>query len=194
MKKGSSTFYWPQLLWRTVFPLTAMVELSAALGFLNITPTFTTSGLVLTSIAAWVGVEWANKVKVHYSHTPLHWTIVVTIIVIVLADAVGDLSHLYAHFPQYDAVLHFIVPFILAIILHILLQGRYPKAPQSLLILAAITLSVTLSAVYEVEEYLEDLFFDSNRLGDAFDTANDLMLDTLGALLLWPLEKLRNRK
>ncbi len=39
------------------------------------------------------------------------------------------------------------------------------------------------SVFYEIEEYLEDILTGSNRLGDGFDTANDLALGILGGIL-----------
>lgn len=36
-------------------------------------------------------------------------------------------------------------------------------------------------ALYEIEEYLEDFFTASMRLGDGPDTANDIMLNVIGA-------------
>jgi uncharacterized membrane protein YjdF len=48
----------------------------------------------------------------------------------------------------------------------------------SLLLAAASTLS--LSAIYEIEEYTEDLIFHTHRLGPGADTANDLLFNLLG--------------
>ena len=41
----------------------------------------------------------------------------------------------------------------------------------------------TLGTIYEIEEYLEDVFFHSNRLGDGYDTANDLLMNNSGAFI-----------
>ncbi len=38
-------------------------------------------------------------------------------------------------------------------------------------------------AFYEIEEYLESYLLKNNRLGDRFDTPNDLLLDMAGSAL-----------
>ena len=48
----------------------------------------------------------------------------------------------------------------------------------SLFLAAASTIS--LGALYEVEEYAEDLLFNTNRLGPGADTADDLLLNIFG--------------
>ena len=44
----------------------------------------------------------------------------------------------------------------------------------------AATSTISLSALYEVEEYVEDIFFKTNRLGPGVDTASDLLFNILG--------------
>lgn len=61
------------------------------------------------------------------------------------------------------------------------LKWRCPRAVTYGLALGASTIFAVL---YEVEEYLEDYFFQTNRLGDGPDTANDLMLNLFGGALL----------
>ncbi len=56
-------------------------------------------------------------------------------------------------------------------------EGRLKLA----LFLAA-TSTITMSALYEVEEYTEDLLFHTNRLGPGTDTADDLFMNSLGVL------------
>ncbi|MCK4553341.1 hypothetical protein KAU19_00025, partial [Candidatus Parcubacteria bacterium] len=41
----------------------------------------------------------------------------------------------------------------------------------------------SLSALYEIEEYLEDVIFHTNRLGPGADTANDLFCNLTGVLI-----------
>jgi len=38
--------------------------------------------------------------------------------------------------------------------------------------------------MYEIEEYLEDYFTGSHRLGDGLDTAEDLMFNIVGGLVV----------
>ncbi len=37
--------------------------------------------------------------------------------------------------------------------------------------------------MYEIEEYLESYYLNNNRLGDRFDTPNDLLLNLSGTIL-----------
>jgi uncharacterized membrane protein YjdF len=43
--------------------------------------------------------------------------------------------------------------------------------------------SVLFAVLYEMQEYLEDVFSGSHRLGDGPDTANDLLLNLIGGLV-----------
>jgi uncharacterized membrane protein YjdF len=44
--------------------------------------------------------------------------------------------------------------------------------------------SMAIGSLYELEEYGEDVLMHSNRLGTAFDTGNDMLMNTVGAILL----------
>lgn len=59
-------------------------------------------------------------------------------------------------------------------------MGSFPRGETYII---GFSLSVVIQVVYELEEYVEDLLTGSNRLGDGFDTANDLMLGLFGAML-----------
>ena len=48
----------------------------------------------------------------------------------------------------------------------------------------SIAITGFLGSLYEIEEYLEDFFRGSHRLGDGFDTANDMLLNALGAVFI----------
>ncbi len=52
----------------------------------------------------------------------------------------------------------------------------------NLAIFMAATSTMTLSALYEIEEYAEDFLFHTNRLGPGADTANDLFCNLTGVL------------
>lgn len=58
-----------------------------------------------------------------------------------------------------------------------------------LAIFIAAVSAISLGAIYEVEEYTEDLVYGTQRSGLGTDTANDLSLNFLGivlmSLLLW---------
>ena len=48
----------------------------------------------------------------------------------------------------------------------------------------ALCLNVLFAVLYEIEEYSEDFFYGTNRLGDGPDTANDLMLNLIGGAII----------
>lgn len=58
-----------------------------------------------------------------------------------------------------------------------------PKIPLALLLFLGISVTSLFGSFYEIEEYLEDAFYNHRqvRLGDGPDTANDLLLNLYGA-------------
>jgi uncharacterized membrane protein YjdF len=48
----------------------------------------------------------------------------------------------------------------------------------------ALCVSAFLGVLYELEEYLEDVFTHSQRAGTSFDTSNDLLWNTIGAIVI----------
>jgi uncharacterized membrane protein YsdA (DUF1294 family) len=54
------------------------------------------------------------------------------------------------------------------------------RIPDEVLYLLALGINVIVAVLYEVEEYLEDFFTLSQRLGDGPDTANDMMVNLIG--------------
>ncbi|MBU0963868.1 hypothetical protein KKC06_02410, partial [Patescibacteria group bacterium] len=63
-------------------------------------------------------------------------------------------------------------------------QAGRIKIGKKLLGFMAITGSAFFGVLYELEEYLEDVFTGGNRLGSGVDTANDMMWNTIGALIV----------
>ncbi len=153
---------------------------------------FTWLGLVITSVFVFTLLEIVaakyRKIKGHY----LHWSIWVIAVIALWLDASGDFFHLYGKISWWDQVVHYGVSAIMAFTLLavinafwidkfkyslLLKEGRFKL---SLYLAAASTIS--LGALYEIEEYLEDVLFHTNRLGAGTDTANDLTMNTLGVL------------
>jgi hypothetical protein len=51
------------------------------------------------------------------------------------------------------------------------------------LFFSGVAFATMLATLYEVTEYTEDFITGSHRLGDGFDTVNDLVLGMVGGLL-----------
>jgi hypothetical protein len=54
----------------------------------------------------------------------------------------------------------------------------------SLALFLAASTTMTLGALYEIEEYIEDVLYHTHRSGLGHDTPNDLLLDFLGVALV----------
>ncbi len=107
---------------------------------------------------------------------------------IVLVDFVGDVLRLYGRWEQYDQFAHLLSgPLLVGALilgLSVIARAEQWRVPNSVLILLALGLDAIIAVCYEIEEYLEDVFTLSHRLGDGPDTANDLMMNVLGGVLL----------
>lgn len=166
-----------------------MVELLGGLRLLPLRAEFTWKGLLLQSLAAIVVFEllyWiVRRYKLNYvvGYSALAFAVLIAI------DAVGDIGHLYGAFMWYDQVVHALGGFVAGLgatstltAVHTRLRG-----PESLmhleLLLSGLAFATMLATLYEITEYAEDYLTGSHRLGDGFDTANDLVLGMLGGLI-----------
>lgn len=172
-----------RLLWRIVLIPLIVFELLAVLGVFAIDVDYTTFGLLLTSTAVFLGLEISYRhIQQRFQHL-VRWWAVVPVLTATLLDAAGDFFHWYSRYPRYDAVLHYVGSLAAAAFLwNILTAFFHTRRDRGLLLWSTFTTAVTLGAFYELEEYLEDVFTTSQRLGDGPDTGNDLLLNTLGAV------------
>lgn len=143
--------------------------------------------MILQVTSVWLAIEivsmWIQKKKVDY--TLGLGALLITAQVIV--DAIGDMGHLYGQFLWYDQMLHFasgfIATFIVGGLFYAIHKIHDKRRPGLEVFIAALGVGTLVSVVYEIEEYLEDFFTGSHRLGDGFDTANGLMLAVLGGII-----------
>ncbi|MDD4271679.1 MAG: hypothetical protein PHF50_02650 [Patescibacteria group bacterium] len=177
---------------RFLFVALIVFEILNFLKILQFNTQFTWLGLVITSIFTLAVLEMTahnyRKKKGHY----LHWSVWVIITIALALDAAGDFFHLYSRYDWWDQVVHYFNSAIICFTLFAVINAFYiDKFKFSLLLkegrlklalFLATTATVSLGALYEMEEYLEDVFFHTNRLGSGADTANDLTLDILGAV------------
>ncbi len=103
-------------------------------------------------------------------------------------DFFGDILGLYGKWMYYDQVVHFLSGPALVTSLILVFERIADRlkwwSPRAVTYGLALGASTIFAVLYEVEEYLEDFFFGTHRLGDGPDTANDLMLNLIGGALL----------
>src|SRR3989338_7987445 len=167
------------IIWRLLFGGVIFFEILVWLELLPLTATFTILGLIITQSAAWIILEFVqSKLR-----RPYQWWIMSLVVLSMTLDMAGDLFHWYDRFFWYDAVLHFFGSSVAALWVWNVFMIVYSKrAPHKLILLAVFGLGIAMGVSYELEEYLEDYFTGSHRLGDAFDTGHDLLLNTVGVL------------
>jgi len=177
---------------RLLFTGLIVFEILNFIKILQFNTQFTWLGLVITSIFVLTLLEiTAYKYRQKKGHY-LHWSIWIIITTALGLDAAGDFFHLYVKISWWDQAVHYSVSAIIAFTLFAVINAFWiDKFKYSLLLkegrlklalfLAAAS-TISLGALYEVEEYLEDVFFHTNRLGPGIDTADDLTLNILGAI------------
>lgn len=172
---------------RLIFLALTSFESLNLFGFLNFALEYSWLGLVLTALAVWLGLEFVN----HFVKTRYNYSLPAFIFVIptlnVLVDAFGDIFRWYGKFFWYDQLGHFLGGAAAAgIVFFITLSiTRYKnlKISKFFLGLFAFSLANVFGILYELEEYAESFFLHNNRLGDRFDTPNDLFFNLVGSLI-----------
>lgn len=173
---------------RTAVAGLIIFELLNELKILHFTLDFTWLGLSITAIICWIIIEFANyALKKSCGKALAGWAMFVVASAVYL-DALGDILHFYGRFGWYDQVAHLAGGAAVAIlsfnILWQISQCEKIRLGQWNIGFFSIAIAALFGSLYEIEEYLEDFFTGSHRLGDGFDTANDLMLDIIGAIII----------
>lgn len=173
---------------RSLFAGVILFELLNWIGVLDYSLDFTWLGLVLTSGFVWGAIEiTSRKIKKSTGRT-LPWVVYFGGWFSVTMDALGDVAHWYTEFVWYDQMTHTLGGGMVALIAYFafwrLYQSQAIKVGRKLLAYMAFTTSAFLGVLYELEEYIEDVVTGGNRLGTGVDTANDMMWNTIGALVV----------
>ena len=181
---------------RIGFVLVFAFEIANYFGLLHFTLDYTWLGLIVTMLGASFGIEIADYCMRRSVGVELPWLLWPVIFGAVFIDVVGDVFSLYSSFTWFDQVAHFLGTAAPALVFYVFFHNlqkvkgwRYPVALNLLL---AFGLAMALGAFYEIEEYVEDFLAGSNRLGDGQDTANDLLLNTFGAISMLAVIAVRN--
>ena len=100
----------------------------------------------------------------------------------------GDVKRFYGTYSWYDQAMHLCGGAATAFagwsLFKDILEPDSLKIHHWLAAVLGFGVGVFGGALYEIEEYSEDVLTSSHRLGDGFDTANDLLLDILGAAII----------
>ncbi|MBI4133165.1 hypothetical protein HY478_00975 [Candidatus Uhrbacteria bacterium] len=171
---------------RVAFFALILFEIANYVRVLHFTPNYTWFGLLVTSLVVFVGIECGAVILRRKARVTLPWAVWPLALAVVALDAFGDIFHFYSRWSWYDQFGHFLGSLVTMVVIFSALIAierthgwQHPRHVNPLL---ALGLSMTLAILYEIEEYLEDYFGLSHRLGDGPDTANDLAMNLLGAL------------
>ncbi len=152
-------------------------------GVLKFPLDFSWLGLIITAAIVWLVIE----LTAYFLKNPQFLKIALPLSFVgIFIDFSGDIFRFYSQFGWYDAFAHFSAVTIVAYLIYLTSKKITAdnRIVQSLLILG---LSNLFGALYEIEEYLEDLIIRDGkwlRLGDGPDTANDLLFNLLGSLAI----------
>jgi uncharacterized membrane protein YjdF len=177
---------------RLLFVALIIFELLNYLKILQFNLEYTWLGLIITSSVAFLILEIAaHKYKKIKDHN-LHWIIWFIVVGGLSLDAAGDFFHLYGKLFWWDRVVHFFISAVACFTIFTVISAfwidkfkfclLFNSGKMRLASFLAMTSTISLSAIYEIEEYAEDLIFHTHRLGLGVDTADDLLFNTLGAL------------
>lgn len=118
----------------------------------------------------------------------LPWAVVWLVALGVWFDGMGNFLHFYANISWWDNLAHAVGTGALAAGIFVLVQmfqnkGTIVLGPK-LRAVFVISVTTTLSAIYEITEYIGDTIYPTNRITGIFDTASDLMWNFLAAVVV----------
>jgi uncharacterized membrane protein YjdF len=175
-----------KIISRTAIAGLIVFELLNEAGILLFSLDFTWLGLSITAIFCWSVIEIiSGLLKKSYGAPLAGWTMFIAAGAVYM-DALGDILHFYGRFGWYDQFAHFAGGAAVAILAFDIAWRLAQKHKIPLWFSSFFTIAATalFGALYEIEEYLEDYFTGSHRLGNGPDTANDLFLDIIGAIVI----------
>jgi len=105
-------------------------------------------------------------------------------------DALGNFFHMYGRQfgpMQYDEFAHMIVqvlvsPIIVWLVSNVLHRNGY-RLPTKLTAFFAATIVFSISAIYEIIELWDEVYFGGHRIWGPYDTATDLQWDLCGIIV-----------
>ena len=193
-----------QLTWTTLGEnrkaLFSFLSLGGLLAYLliaqQLTPGFTDFwGYLVVQIAFFMVFLVAAEL-VFAKEGGLSWITHAVAVITAYADVLGTDGNLYAAIDEYDKFTHFFGVAAIAAVCYDILKALYRRGavkwqPNDRLMFT-IAISVALGIMWEGYELIGDKVFNTTRVGGRWDTGNDIVSDSLGAIvfatLLWWME------
>lgn len=172
---------------RLAFLALTLFELANLFGILHFELDFSWLGLIFTSLFVWIFLEIVNYYHRQRVGRVLPGFILITTVLMVLVDALGDVLRFYSRFWWYDQLTHalggIVAAGVLFFIVWLYLTWKKTELGNKFIGLVAVSGTACFAALYEIEEYLETLILHNNRLGDRFDTPNDILWTVVGGIV-----------
>ncbi len=173
---------------RLLFAVLIIFETLNQLKILKYTLTFTWLGLIITSGLIWLFLEFISLYMRKKCGRQISGLAMLAAAAVVYFDALGDIFLFYAKYGWYDQTAHLIGGaaaggIVFSLISSLVACNRVKMGVFGIAFFSWMSAGF-FGMLYELEEYFEDFFTGSRRLGDGFDTANDLFLNISGALII----------
>lgn len=168
---------------RILFAGLILFEMLNGFGILQVPLDFSWFGLIVTSATAWLIVEMLFGRMGHRNDRGIALMISFGSVIL---DAVGDVFHLYSRIAWYDRLLHVIGGAVAAYLICLLVR-RYDGIKDAVLQwLFVVGVASLLGSLYEIEEWLEDVWVHGKmlRLGGGPDVADDMLMNIIGAIVV----------
>ncbi|MFC1662750.1 hypothetical protein ACFL04_01115 [Patescibacteria group bacterium] len=103
-------------------------------------------------------------------------------------DAAGNFAHLYGRYGWWDQLVHVVGPAMVAAIFVYIFAGFQQKGELNLSKFwhnfIVISSAMLLTVLYEITEYVGDILFNTNRITNLLDTADDLWWGLLAIVIV----------
>lgn len=159
------------------------------------------AALVVTNLAATAGLLWLDR-GLRRRGGSLTMLTILFVITAVWLDALGNFQHLYAGFWWWDRVTHAAGGLaVSALFMDLCLARRRAgnwNVPESMMLWYGFLLGQFVAAMYEVSEWLGDMWFATERVRGPFDSPRDLFFNAVGGVVVvfvfWLMSKNANRR
>ncbi|MDD5567168.1 MAG: hypothetical protein PHH01_03140 [Patescibacteria group bacterium] len=118
----------------------------------------------------------------------LPWIIAWLVAAGIWIDGLANFQHLFGRILWWDKLAHFVGSMAPTAMFWAVLSEFHKKSllrlPSWLTNIVSISLTMLIVVIYEISEYIGDQFFPTHRITDLYDTADDLMYNLLGAIIV----------
>ncbi len=156
--------------------------------------------LGLTNVAAVAGVMLVQHVLRKRYGIVIHWIALFIVSASIWLDAMGNFLHYYGRYWWWDHLTHGIgglaVTTAFYVVTIALWRAGRIKMSWFVVNVYAFCIGQTLGALYEVSEWLGDIWFNTHRVGGPFDSPRDIFFNMAGgalALLIGAWWRVRHR-